>query len=463
MDSLEDQSNTHRELKSPVRAQYIAPLLKFLILLSLVGLGFALVHFTEFGHYLKPGNIRKAILSFGLWAPGIYLLLFGIGPVFLWPEAILAMAGGLAFGPMWGTVLTTIGATFGGTLAFLVARYLGRDFIKRFFRGRLRTLDEKSAEHGFKIIFFLRLIPLVPFNALDYAAGLSKIKLRDYVLGTFLGIMPGAFAYVNLGSRLENIYSWAFVLAVTFLALLVTIPMLYQRWKTGKPIGKLVVLMLFVLGVILFFYFDLGRYLTLTELKAHRETLLNDTEAHYGLAVAIFILVYCLQTAFSLPGATILTLGGGFVFGVFLGTLYVNLGATAGATLAFLASRYLFRELVEKRFGERIRPIQEGFAKNAFHYLLTLRLIPLFPFFLVNLVSGLTRIRTITYVLTTSVGIIPGSFVYCNAGRQLGSIDSLGEIASPRVLGAFTLLGLFALLPVLYKRFRKPAVINPRF
>jgi len=437
-------------------------ILKFLTLISLIAIGLGLIHFTEVGHYLRPGKIREMILSFGLWAPALYLLLFSIGPVFLWPEAVLAMAVGLAFGPLWGTLLTILGATMGGTLAFLVARYLGRDFVKRFFRGRLKTLDEKSAEHGFKIIFFLRLIPLVPFNALDYAAGLSKIRLGDYVLGTFLGIMPGAFAYVNLGSHLENIYSWEFVLAVMLLASLVFIQAFYQRWRGGRPIGKLLLLMLFVFAVVLFFYFDLGHYLTLDELKARREALLSYTEAHYGSAVAIFILIYCLQTAFSLPGAAILTMGGGYVFGVLLGTLYVNIGATSGATLALLASRYLFRDLVERRLGEKLQPIQEGFAKNAFYYLLTLRLIPLFPFFLVNLVSGLTRIRITTYIFTTAIGIIPGSFVYCNAGRQLGSINSLEEIASPRVLGAFTLLGLFALLPVLYKRFKKPVVLGPR-
>ncbi|HXC61427.1 MAG TPA: TVP38/TMEM64 family protein, partial [Nitrospiria bacterium] len=259
--------------------------LKFLILIFLLVLAFGFIHLTDLGRYLIPGRIREMILSFGPWAPAIYLLLFSIGPVFMWPEAVLAMAAGLAFGPFWGTVLTILGATMGGTLAFFVARYLGRDFVKRFFRSRLKMLDDKSAEHGFKIIFSLRLIPVVPFNALDYAAGLSKIRFGDYVLGTFLGIMPGAFAYVNLGSNLENIYSWKFVLAVTFLGSLVWVQVFYQRWKRGRPIGKLVVLIFFILAVILFFYFDLERYLTLAELKEHREALLVYTAAHYGPAV----------------------------------------------------------------------------------------------------------------------------------------------------------------------------------
>ena len=126
---------------------------------------------------------------------------------------------------------------------------------------------------------------------------------------------------------------------------------------------------------------------------------------------------------------------------------------TGTGDLAFLAARYLLRDWVEGKFGDRIEPIQAGFAKNAFSYLMTLRLIPAFPFFLVNLVSGLTRVNLGTYVFATSIGIIPGSFVFAFAGRQLGSINSLGEIASPPVLMAFTLLGLLALMPIVYRKF----------
>jgi uncharacterized membrane protein YdjX (TVP38/TMEM64 family) len=180
--------------------------------------------------------------------------------------------------------------------------------------------------------------------------------------------------------------------------------------------------------------------------------LLVFTEQHYPAAVALYIGFYIVMVSVSLPGGAITTLAGGFLFGSLLGTLYVNLGATIGATLAFLASRYLLRDWVESKFGHRLGAIQEGFAKNAFSYLLTLRLIPIFPFFLVNLVSGLTRMKTLSYMAATSLGIIPGSFVYAYAGRQLGTINSLKEIASPNVLLAFTLLGLLALVPVLYRK-----------
>jgi uncharacterized membrane protein YdjX (TVP38/TMEM64 family) len=217
---------------------------------------------------------------------------------------------------------------------------------------------------------------------------------------------------------------------------------------------KAALLTLLLSAVAAFFYWDLDRYLTLDALKAHRDELLAFTEAHYATAVVMYIAIYCLLVAVSLPGAVILTLAGGFLFGPMMATIYVNVGATTGSTLAFLAARYLFRDWVEARFGHRLGPLQQGLSKNGFSYLLTLRLIPIFPFFLINLLSGLTRIRLSTYVLATALGIIPGAFVYAYAGRQLGTINSLSEIASPRVLLAFVLLGLLAVLPPLYNWLR---------
>ena len=221
--------------------------------------------------------------------------------------------------------------------------------------------------------------------------------------------------------------------------------------------GKIAIAVIFAAAIAAFFYFDLRQYLTLESLKAHRDQLLAYTDAHFVAAVAIFSGLYVLQTTFSLPGGALLSLTGGFLFGSFLGTLIVLVPATLGATMAFLVARYLLRDWVERKFGDRLEAFQRGFAKNAFSYLLTLRLIPLFPFFLVNLVSGLTRIRLGTYAAATALGIIPGTFVFANAGRQLGSINSLNDVASPSVLGAFGLLALFALVPVLYRKVRTKA------
>lgn len=217
---------------------------------------------------------------------------------------------------------------------------------------------------------------------------------------------------------------------------------------TGKVI--LAALLLGAIGA--FYLFDLKSYFSLDLLKANRDRLLAFTEKHYVTAVVLFILTYIAQTAFSLPGAALMTLTGGFLFDSVPAALYVNIGATTGATLAFLSARYLLRDWVERQFGHRLGAFQEGFARNAFNYLLTLRLIPLFPFFLVNLLSGLTRVNAGTYVAATALGIIPGSLVYTFAGRQLGTINSLGELASPRLLLAFTGLGLLFLMPIAYKR-----------
>ncbi len=216
--------------------------------------------------------------------------------------------------------------------------------------------------------------------------------------------------------------------------------------------GKIVMATILGLAIGAFLYFDLGHYLTLDALKANRDRLLAFTDANFTAAVGIFIATYCVVTGLSLPGGAILTLAGGFLFGSLLGTVFVNVGATSGATLAFLAARYLLRDWVEQKFGSKLGPIQEGFTDNGFSYLMTLRLIPLFPFFLVNMVSGLTRVSVGTYVVATALGIIPGSFVYAYAGRQLGTINSLKEIASPNVIAAFVLLGLLALAPILYKK-----------
>ena len=215
--------------------------------------------------------------------------------------------------------------------------------------------------------------------------------------------------------------------------------------------SKLAIVAVLTVAIALFFYWDLGRFLSLDALKQNRDQLLAFTEGNYTVAVALFILSYIAVTGLSLPGAVILTLAGGFLFGAGFATLFVNLGATIGATLAFLTARYLLRDWVEQKFGVWLGPLQEGFARNAFSYLVTLRLIPLVPFFVVNLVSGLTRMSVGSYVAATALGIIPGSFVYAYAGRQLGTINSLKEIASPNVIGAFVLLGLLALMPTVYK------------
>jgi uncharacterized membrane protein YdjX (TVP38/TMEM64 family) len=215
--------------------------------------------------------------------------------------------------------------------------------------------------------------------------------------------------------------------------------------------GKAIVALCLLAGVAVFFLFDLDSYLSLDTIKTNRDRLLAYTGEHYLSAVLIFILLYIVQAALSLPGSGLFTLTGGFLFGTVAGALYANVGATGGAALAFLSARYLFHDWVEARFGRRLGAFQRGFAHNAFGYLISLRLMPIFPFFIINLLSGLTKARLGTFVAATSLGIIPGSLVYAYAGRQLGTINRLSDIASPGVLLAFTLLGLLALAPMVYR------------
>ena len=195
-----------------------------------------------------------------------------------------------------------------------------------------------------------------------------------------------------------------------------------------------------------FFIFDLQDYLTLDTLKARQASIEAYRSSHPGSAMAIYLLIYIAVTGLSLPGATILTLAGGAVFGLLWGTLIVSFASTIGATLAFLAARFLFRDAVKARFGERLNAINKGIDKDGALYLFTLRLVPIFPFFVINLVMGLTSLSVQTFYWVSQLGMLAGTVVYVNAGTQLGKLESLSGILSPGLIGSFILLGIFPLL-----------------
>jgi pyruvate/2-oxoglutarate dehydrogenase complex dihydrolipoamide dehydrogenase (E3) component/uncharacterized membrane protein YdjX (TVP38/TMEM64 family) len=213
-----------------------------------------------------------------------------------------------------------------------------------------------------------------------------------------------------------------------------------------KILPKLLVAVLIVLFFVGYQYFDLGSYLSLDYLKAKQGDFQQYYEQNRALTLAVYTLVYVAACALSFPGATILTLAGGAFFGLGLGLVVVSFASTVGATLAFLASRFLLRDSVEKKLGERLAAINEGVRKEGAFYLFTLRLVPIFPFFVINLVMGLTPIRTFTYFWVSQLGMLPGTAVYVNAGTQLAKIDSLKGIVSPKVLLSFVLLGLFPII-----------------
>lgn len=192
-------------------------------------------------------------------------------------------------------------------------------------------------------------------------------------------------------------------------------------------------------------WFDLGQYLSLESLKAHQASLHSFYLERPAIVAVIFAIVYILSTALSLPGATILTLAGGAIFGLGVGIALASFSSTLGATLAFLASRFFLRDLIQEKFKDKIASVNQGMNKEGAFYLFTLRLVPIFPFFLINLVMGLTSIRTLTYFFVSQIGMLPGTFVYVNAGTQLAKIESLNGILSPEILLSFSLIGVLPL------------------
>ncbi len=220
-------------------------------------------------------------------------------------------------------------------------------------------------------------------------------------------------------------------------------------------LNKKILLLILVVAVIAAVRFSsLSQVLTLENLKQERSHLLALVHDHYLLSVAAFIVLYILVTALSIPGAAVLTLAGGTACGTVLTTAYVNIGATAGATAAFLAARYLLGNRLQARYADQMNRFNEETRRNGPRYLLSLRLVPLFPFFLINVLAGLTRVSPGTFIWTTALGIIPGTLLFAYAGQQIGSINTPGEIFSPQVVLALAALAAVTLLPVLMNRIK---------
>ncbi|MDP2196523.1 MAG: FAD-dependent oxidoreductase, partial [Rhodocyclaceae bacterium] len=209
---------------------------------------------------------------------------------------------------------------------------------------------------------------------------------------------------------------------------------------------KLLFLLIIAVVVALYFIFDLGRYFSLDVLKEQQAAIAAWREANPWLAPAYFFVLYVAVTALSLPGAALMTLAGGAIFGLWWGTLIVSFASSIGATLAFLVARFFLRDWVTARFGKRLEAIDAGIRREGAFYLFTLRLVPVFPFFLINLLSGLTAMKTRSFYWVSQLGMLAGTVVYVNAGTQLAKIDSLSGIVSPGLLISFALLGIFPLM-----------------
>ncbi len=206
---------------------------------------------------------------------------------------------------------------------------------------------------------------------------------------------------------------------------------------------KLLIVVVASVIIAAYFLFDLDQYINLNYLKGSQEHFRTLYGEHKAAVIAAYMFVYIIFAALSLPGAVVMTLAGGALFGIVAGTIIVSFSSTIGATLACFVSRYLLRDWVRTRFGDRFAKVHKGIEKEGPFYLFSLRLVPIFPFFIINLIMGLTPMTLGTFYWVSQVGMLPGTIVYVNAGRELSKIESLSGILSPGVILSFVLLGLF--------------------
>jgi len=210
--------------------------------------------------------------------------------------------------------------------------------------------------------------------------------------------------------------------------------------------NKKLILGLILLSTVVFLGINFGQYLTLENAKAQQEALTTYIEQNFVFSATIYFFFYIAISAFSIPGAAVVTLLGAALLGFWTSLLLVSFASTMGATLAFLSSRYLLRDWVQNKFSNKLNAINQGVEKDGAFYLFSLRLIPVFPFFLINLLMGLTPMSVGRFYLTSQIGMLPGTAVYLNAGTQLATIETLSGIVSPTVLVSFALLGLFPII-----------------
>jgi uncharacterized membrane protein YdjX (TVP38/TMEM64 family) len=231
-----------------------------------------------------------------------------------------------------------------------------------------------------------------------------------------------------------------------------------QDGNGGLSFQRLIPLFVLVAGLVAFFAFDLNQYVTLDALKTHREGLQQWVSEQGAAAYLVFALVYVVAVALSVPGGAILTIAAGFLFGPYLATIIVVIGATIGATILFLAARYALAGFLRQKAGNAMQRMEAGFNENPMSYMLILRLVPLFPFWLVNLVPAFLGVSIRTYFIGTLIGIIPGTFVFALVGDGAGAVLdaggdlNLGIIFEPRFLAPIIGLAVLASIPVVYKR-----------
>jgi uncharacterized membrane protein YdjX (TVP38/TMEM64 family) len=222
-----------------------------------------------------------------------------------------------------------------------------------------------------------------------------------------------------------------------------------------KHLNKIIIVIVVIGLIAAFRIFHLEEYLSLSYIKESRESFQLLYSQHRLSVIACFMLVYIAVTSLSLPGGAVMGLAAGALFGLFTGAIAVSFASTIGATIACFVSRFMLRDWIQNRFGDRLKTVNEGIEREGAFYLFTLRLIPVFPFWLINLIMGLTKMPLRSYYWVSQIGMLPGTLVFVNAGKQLGKIESLSGIFSPGLILSFAMLGVFPIatkkLLALYK------------
>lgn len=218
--------------------------------------------------------------------------------------------------------------------------------------------------------------------------------------------------------------------------------------------GRLIATVLFLFFILALRYSGVGSYLTIENFKIHRRAIIALIDNNYWLSVLLFISAYISVVSLYLPVAAILTIVGGFLFGILPGALYADIGAVIGATIAFFVARYLVGHVFQEKFADRLIAFNHEITQHGTWYLLSIHFIPLVPFFIINTLAGLTKVSWWTFVWTTAVGIIPGSLVYAYAGQQLMTIELAKDVFSPGIIAAFLLMSLFSVGSIFFKRFK---------
>jgi len=210
---------------------------RFIFFAGVIISGYIFFRFSRCSKYMNPEELRNFISSWGGNAVVIFLGISALRPIFLFPASILTVVAGLVFGTLTGTLYAVLGSSIGAVVAYFFSKFLGSGFLYMWFGNQLRTIEMMLNEQGIRIIFLLRLIPIVPFDLVNYAAGLVKVNIMNYIVGTFLGLIPATFAYTFLGDSLKKLYSFQFFLSILVFLLLIYLPIVYerQRKKNGKP------------------------------------------------------------------------------------------------------------------------------------------------------------------------------------------------------------------------------------